>query len=133
MTPEEAIAAAIAGEDACIYAYGVIGGQLNTAGQRKARKALDSHRVWRDAWQSRQSGSFTPAAAAYDLPSPVTDPESARALAMLIEQRMVAVYADVASATSGDDRAQAVTAACECATRAVTWGAPSQAFPSGAA
>jgi len=129
MTADEAIAAAISGEDACIYAYGVIGAHLKGAGRRKSRKALESHRASRDLWQGRHPGNYVPGAAAYDLPFKVEDPESARRLAVLIEQRMVAVYADLAAAVEDQERADAVANACECAVRSVSWGGPSLAFP----
>lgn len=129
MTTEEAMAAAISGEDACIYAYGIIGAHLKGAGRRKARKALEGHRAWRDLWQGRHPNAYVPGSAAYGLPFEVQDPESARRLAVLIEERMVAVYADLAAATQGSERSDAVAAACECATRSVSWGGPSLAFP----
>jgi len=127
MSPQEARAAAIAGEDACVYAYGIIGANLGAAGQRKARKALDSHRAWRDRLQA--AGDYVPASPAYQLPFPVQDAASARRLAILVEQRMVPAYADLAAATTGDQRSDAVQAGCECAARAVGWGGPTQAFP----
>ncbi|MFM8894099.1 MAG: ferritin-like domain-containing protein [Actinomycetales bacterium] len=129
MTDEEALAAAISGEDACVYAYGGIGAHVKGAGRRKARKALQAHRTWRDLWQSRLPGAYLPGSAAYQLPFEVQDTESARRLAVLIEDRMVAIYADLAAATQGDERADAVAAASECATRSVSWGGPSLAFP----
>lgn len=59
----------------------------------------------------------------------MSDPESSKLLAQLIENRLVVVYADLAATCAGDARADAVLAASECATRAVVWGAPAQAFP----
>jgi hypothetical protein len=129
MTPEEAVRAVISGEDAAVYAYGVIGPRLAGGGQRRARRAFDSHRAWRDLWQARMTDAITPPAVAYDLPFPVTDADTARRLAIWVEESMVAVYADLAGAATGDERVDAVTAACECATRAVAWGAATQAFP----
>lgn len=129
MSGDEARAAAIIGEDACIYAYGIIGAHLGSGGERKARKALDSHRAWRDRLLA--TGDFSAGAAAYELPFPVQDPASARRLAVLVEQRMVPVYADLAAATTGEDRSTAVQAACECAARAIAWGGQTEAFPGG--
>ncbi|MBU6245780.1 MAG: DUF4439 domain-containing protein [Actinomycetales bacterium] len=127
MSEQQARNAAIAGEDACIYAYGIIGAHLAAAGQRKARRALDSHRAWRDRLLA--AGDYVPGSAAYELPFPVQDAAAARRLAILVEQRMVPAYADLAASTSGDLRAQAVQAGCECAARSVAWGGPTQAFP----
>ena len=97
-----AIEAAISGEDACIYAYGVIGSQVRGAAKPRARKAL-----------------------------PVEDPASAKQLAVLVENRMVGLYADLAASVAGQAREDAVTAAMECATRAIAWGGLPQAFPQG--
>ena len=47
----------------------------------------------------------------------------------LKDNSIVVVYADLAATCEGEQRADAVLAASECATRAVIWGAPSQAFP----
>jgi len=129
MTTDEALASVIAGADACIYAYGIVGAQLKGAGRRKARRAMDSHRAARDLWQARLQGPYVPGAAAYQLPFPVQDQESARQLAVLVETGMVAIYADLAAVTEGQERADAVAAGCECATRAVSWGGESTAFP----
>jgi hypothetical protein len=130
-TPAElnaALTAAVSAEDACIYAYGVIGAQVSGAPQARARRALASHHSWRDRLQS-ETPDVIPSAIAYDFPFPVSNPASAKRLAALIENRMVGVYADVAAAADTVLRTEAVTAAMECAARAVTWGAESQAFP----
>ena len=129
MSSDQAMAAAIDAEDACVYAYGVIGAHLVGAGRRKARRALEAHRVWRDRWQQAYPGPYVPGASAYQLPFAVQDPQSARRLAALIEDRMVPVYADLAAATQEQDRSDALAAGCECATRSVSWGGPSLAFP----
>jgi hypothetical protein len=122
------IEAAIAGEDACIYAYGVIGSQLRGAAKARARKALVDHRAWRDRLQS-QAPVIVAASIAYDFPFPVEDAESAKRLAVFVENRMVGQYADLAASTAGSAREDAVTAAMECATRAFAWGGMTQAFP----
>ena len=45
------------------------------------------------------------------------------------ELRLVRNWAAVATTSAGPSRDRAVRHAQECATRAVTWGSPSQAFP----
>lgn len=125
-----AIESAISGEDACIYAYGVIGAHVRGAAKDRARKALAEHRAWRDRMQA-QSPSIVAAAIAYDIPFPVEDPAAAKQLAVLVENRMVGLYADLAASVSGQAREDAVTAAMECATRAIAWGGLPQAFPQG--
>lgn len=125
-----AIEAAISGEDACIYAYGVIGSQVRGAAKPRARKALAEHRAWRDRLQAQSTG-IVAASIAYDFPFPVEDPASAKQLAVLVENRMVGLYADLAASVAGQARDDAVTAAMECATRAIAWGGLPQAFPQG--
>ena len=125
-----AIEAAISGEDACIYAYGVIGSQVRGAAKDRARKALAGHQAWRDRMQA-QSPSIVAAGIAYDFPFPVEDSAAAKQLAVLVENRMVGLYADLAASADGTAREDAVTAAMECATRAITWGGLPLAFPQG--
>ena len=133
MSSQEARAIAVAGEDAAIYAYGVISAVLSNTDHRRALAALRAHQSWRDRLAAVLPAGTTPTAAiAYDFPYPVPDSPQAVHLAQLIENRLVVVYADLAAAATGDERADAVLAASECATRAVVWGAPSQAFPHGA-
>ena len=133
MSSQEARAIAVASEDAAIYAYGVISAVLSNTDHRRALAALRAHQSWRDRLAAVLPAGTTPTAAiAYDFPYPVTDSQQAVHLAQLVENRLVVVYADLAAAATGDERADAVLAASECATRAVVWGAPSQAFPHGA-
>jgi hypothetical protein len=49
----------------------------------------------------------------------------------LVDNRLVGVYADAAEAADGATRRWAARMAAEAATRAVAWGADSQAFPTG--
>ena len=77
----------------------------------------------------RLQNNLSGAAVAYELPFPVTNATSARELAGVVEMRLAATYADLAGATTGSDRNDAVLAARECAVRGITWGAPTAAFP----
>lgn len=132
MTPEEATTAAVAGEDAAVYAYGLVGARLPSTSQPAALAALQVHRLRRDRLRAdlvAAGATPPPAAVAYDPPFPVTDEASARRLAAVVEQRLVPVYADLAAATTGQARADAVRVARESATRAISWGAQPQAFP----
>jgi hypothetical protein len=130
MSTEQAIMAAINGEDAAIYAYGVIGARSRGARAALARRALTAHRARREALQATIAEPVA-AASAYDLPFPVEDAQDAARLAVLVENRMAALLADVAAATADDRRAQAVTGAMESAARAIAWGGAPQAFPHG--
>ncbi|MEZ5116326.1 MAG: ferritin-like domain-containing protein [Candidatus Nanopelagicales bacterium] len=134
MSELEALEAAVAGEHAAVYAYGLVGGRLPADQQGRARSALDAHRARRDRLRARVvalGGTPPPAAIAYDPPFPVIDAESARALAAYVEDRLVPVYADLAAAVTGDERTEAVLTAREAAVRAVAWGGSPQAFPGG--
>ncbi len=128
MTVDEALRAAIAGEDAAVYAYGVIGARAEQPWRRRAVRVRSEHQSARSALQGQVSAPVA-VPAAFDLPLPVTTTDEARQLAALVEQRLAAVYADLAAAQDGDGRQAAVEAAMACATRAVTWGASSVAFP----
>ncbi|MEI6453748.1 MAG: ferritin-like domain-containing protein [Actinomycetes bacterium] len=130
MSNEAALIAAIDGENAAIYAYGVIAAHVGGGAKRRALLALGSHRSWLDRWSGLLTETHSPPmATAYDFPFPVVNAETARQLAPIVENRLVVVYADLAAASRDQVRSDAVLAAAECATRAVTWGASSQAFP----
>lgn len=132
MTPAEALAAAIAAEDAAVYAYGVLGPHLGEDERPAARTALDTHRQRSYSLRDRVADAGGPAPdapVAYDLPFPVNDPDSARQLAGLVEMRLAAAYADLAAALREEPRTDAVLAAREAAVRAIGWGSASMAFP----
>lgn len=132
MTPVEALAAVVAGEDAAIYAYEVAGARLGSGPRRRALTGLDAHRAHRSkaaALLAAAGGEVPGAAAAYDLPDDVAKPAAAKATLAAVDNALVATYADAAAALSGDERRWAVRAAAQYATSAVTWGARPQAFP----
>lgn len=127
MTLDEARIAVVRGEDAAIYAYTIAGARVTA--WRRAETALDAHRTARAVAAATLSSAPEPSAA-YILAIRPDSPDQARALLAAVENALVPVYADLAVTANGDERRQAVMAAQACATRAVAWGAPSQAFPS---
>ncbi len=130
MSDAPAIVAAIEGVDAAIYAYGVIGAHTRGADAARARKALGTAQQWRadlQALAAQQVG----AASAYALPFSVSDAPSARRHGVLVDNRLAAVLADAAAATSGAARRRIVAAGMQCAARAVAWGGAPMAFPRG--
>jgi len=132
MNEAEALIAAINGEAAAVYAYGLLGPQLDVPTQSLARSSMNAHRQRELSLRARldATGNEQPgAAAAYEPPFPITDAESAARLAGVVEMRLTATYADLAGASTGSDRNDAVLAARECAVRGITWGAPTAAFP----
>lgn len=134
MTPSEALAAVVSGEDAAIFGYSVAGAHLADGGRRRALTGLDAHRANRDRAAAdlvAASATPPPPAPAYELPADVDSAAAARALMALVDNRLVGLYADAAAATTDADRRWAARTGAECAMRAVTWGAPPQAFPTG--
>lgn len=134
MTPVEAWSAVVSGEDAAVFAYSVAGARSNS--RSKALNGLDAHRAHRDrasAMVVEQGGTPPAPAAAYAFPFAVDSAKAARRLMALVDNRLVGLYADAAEAASGAPRRWAARTAAENATRAVSWGATSQAFPTGSA
>lgn len=123
MNPQ--FAAALAAEEAAIYAYGVIGVNLTAQSDRtEARSAEAGHRNRRDVLVSRLaelSASAAPAPAGYDLPFPVTDRASALRLAVQVEDGVAQAWRASLPATEGADRATALSALTDAAVRATRW------------
>jgi hypothetical protein len=127
-----ALRAALAAEDAAVYAYGVIGAQLDGARRSRATASYQAHRDRRGALQRRiaAGGAQPPAAApAYRLPTPVADAASAVALAALVEDRVCAVYANAVQATEGPLRIGMATALRQSALDVLAWRGSGSAFP----
>lgn len=124
-----ALLAAIEGEEAAVYAYGVAIPRLPGTEGDLARGGLAAHRLRVVALRQRLAGADQPAApGGFDVEVPV-DAGQAAALLAGVEVRLAAVYADLAGSVTGSDRRDAVLAARECAVRSVAWGATPQAFP----
>ena len=123
MNPQ--LAAALAAEEAAIYAYGPIG--VNLAGRTdraEARAAEATHRARRDVLVSRLAelnASAAPAPAGYDLPFEVTDRESALKLAIQVEDGVAQAWRAVLPVTDGGDRSTALSALTDAAVRATRW------------
>lgn len=135
MTPAEAWAAVVRGEDAAVYAYSVAGARVADGARRRALAGLDAHRANRSraaALMTAAGAVPPPAEAAYELPADVLTRAGARSAMALVDNALVAVYADAAAAAEGDDRRWAARAGADCAVRAVSWGASPQAFPTAA-
>ncbi len=127
-----ALQAALAGEHAALWACGRAAGRLAGTERSHALTQLDAHRRARDVLRRRiieAGGEPVEAAPAYVEPTPVTGAATARALLAHVTTAMVAVHADLAAATAGQDRADAVAAAVRSAREAVAWGAAATAFP----
>jgi hypothetical protein len=116
--------AALAAEEAAIYAYGVLGVHLARGDVAEARSAEQAHRARRDAAVSRLAAlnaSTAPPPAAYRLPFPVTDAASALKLAIHVEDGVAAAWYAVLPASEGVDRTIALAALTDAAVRATRW------------
>jgi hypothetical protein len=121
----EQLAAALAAEEAAIYAYGLIGVKLTRPGEiTEARTAEATHRNRRDVLVSdlaEVNASTGPAPAGYELPFPVTDRTGAFKLAIHVEDGVAAAWRAVLSVTTGSDRGSALDALTDAAVRATRW------------
>jgi hypothetical protein len=119
------LAAALAAEEAAIYAYGVVGVKLTGSGERgDARTAEQTHRNRRDALVSKLAqakASVAPAPAAYELPFAVTDRAAALKLAIHVEDGVAAAWRAVLPVTQNSDRIDALGALTDSAVRATRW------------
>jgi ferritin-like protein len=129
----EQLAAALAAEQAAIYAYGVIGVRLpGTAEQDEARAAEQAHRQRRDYLVSRLdqlAASEAPAPAGYELPFPVTDRATALKLAAQVEDGVCQAWRPVLPVTGAADRGTALSAMIDTAVRATRWRRLARATP----
>ena len=118
------LAAALAAEEAAIYAYGALGVKLADDDRAEARAAEEVHRGRRDALVSRLSAvqaSTAPAPAGYALPFEVTDRASALKLAAQVEDGVAQAWRAVLPASTGGDRATGLNALVDAAVRATRW------------
>lgn len=133
MSTLDALQAALAGEHACVYGYGLLGPYVSDGDEPAARAAYDSHRARRDqlAAQVRaRSADPVAALAAYAVPFAVVDPATARRLAGQLEERLAPLYADLVRVTTNPAlRETAARALVEAAVRSAGWGAPTPALP----
>jgi hypothetical protein len=124
--------AALAGEYAALYGYGVVGARVGAEQRSDARAAYEAHRAQRDALTRTIQGlGARPVAAApaYALPFPVPDQAAAVRLAAYLEDRIAGSYADLVRTAHGDLRRNAAAALRDAALRAVRWRGSGVAFP----
>ena len=122
----------LAAEHAVVYGYGVAGARLRGTARRRARRTWDRHRASRDLVAlliTEQGVDPAAAAATYALPRPVETAADARLFAMLLEERLAAVWADAVHALDGDLRAMAVDGLRDAAVAAALWRSGSVPFP----
>ncbi|GGN53438.1 hypothetical protein GCM10010112_02290 [Actinoplanes lobatus] len=121
----EQLAAALAAEEAAIYAYGVIGVHLTDADEVSRARACElEHRRRRDELVDRLDriqASTAPAPAAYQLPFEVTDRESALKLAVHVEDGVAQAWRALLPVTEGADRVDSLSYLTDSAVRATRW------------
>jgi Domain of unknown function (DUF4439) len=120
--------AALAVEQQVVYGYGVLGPQFRGPARSYAADCLQAHMTHRDAVGALVSAAgATPAAAApaYQLPFQVSNPASARRLAIRLEQASAGATWDLISASSpaSPARTGAVGWLTDAAVRLEHWGA----------
>jgi hypothetical protein len=121
--------AAIEGEEAALYAYGVAGPWLDPPDRDLALGGLAAHRARVLALRTAAPDGDERGAPGGFVTGPVDSPDAARALLAGVEARLAATYADLAAAVTGGDRRNAVLSACECSARSIAWGGSTSAFP----
>jgi hypothetical protein len=129
-----ALQAALAGEHAAVWGYGVLGPRAGSSStEALARTTYAAHRDLRDGLAARiEALDADPVAAepSYQLPFEVTDRKTARALAIRLEERTADLYGDlVAAATTPALRAEAASALAGAELRRIQWGGTPFAFP----
>lgn len=120
---QSGLAAALAAEQAAIFAYGPVGAWLPAAEAELARQAEIAHRDRRDALliALAEQGQQPAVGGVYDLPFPVTGPDQARQLAILVEERVAAVWRAALPDLTDDQRAHALAALVDAAVQATRW------------
>ncbi|HEX5769970.1 MAG TPA: ferritin-like domain-containing protein [Nocardioidaceae bacterium] len=136
MTPREALQLALAGEHAAVYLYGVVGGRVSVSTHaelwQRVRDAYNLHRGRRDQLVSmvRTAGAEPVAAeVSYELPNPAMTPAQLERVALEVEQRCAAVYADTVGSTAGANRQWALDALEDAAVRLLGFGGEAEPFP----
>jgi len=119
------------GEEAAVYAYGVLTPLLGEKDRNAAISAATAHARARDTARDALAGldKNPPMPVAYEIPFDLNDEATAKKLAALCEIRLVNVYATLASQVQGQERLHFSQASQECSVRAVLWGQRPSAFP----
>jgi hypothetical protein len=127
-----ALQSALAAEHAAVYGYGVVGAYLGGAEQDEAKTDWHAHLLARDelvAMITRLGGTPTAAHVAYELPLRVTDPRTARLLAIQLEDGVTRAYLAVVAVRNQPLREWAAMAMRPPALRAARWRGATLAFP----
>ncbi|HZD98416.1 MAG TPA: ferritin-like domain-containing protein [Micromonosporaceae bacterium] len=116
-TLDNALDAALDGEHAAIYAYGVVGPRLMGTARAMALQHEAVHRAQRDSMLETMASAPT-GQAIYSLPFAVTDARSAIALAVEVEARCAQLWRAVVAASESSGRPAPLTVLTNAALRA---------------
>ncbi len=122
----DALQPVLAAEHAAVYAYGVIGGVLQSS---QSYAAYAAHRGRRDQLTAMIGDGAVAAEPVYELPFEVTGQAKADRLAVHVEERCAEAYAQAVSRTVGSVRAYAARGLTECAVRGLAWGGDLEPWP----
>ncbi|MEU1985667.1 ferritin-like domain-containing protein [Nocardia sp. NPDC019395] len=124
-TEQQALHDALAAEYAAVYAYGLIAAHAGAGQSRTVGQYTAEHRARRDATVDAltgKGGTAPPPDPAYTVPIPVSDPDTAAQLAIVVEtDTAVAWRAVVERAETETTRRTAIDALTECAGRRAVW------------
>ena len=136
MKPLEAMQAALTGEHAAVYVYGVVGSRISLSAQptlwNQVRAAYTTHRGRRDqlvAMVRAADGDPVAAEVSYDLPNAAKTPAQLNRAALELERRCTATYADMVGSTWGAGRQWALEALDDAAVRQLGFGGAAEVFP----
>jgi len=127
-----ALQAALTAENTAVYGYGVAGAHLTGARRAAAVRGWVAHENARDALTAMltaRGGRPVAAAAAYALPFPVRNAPAAVSLAVLVEDRVAAVYLGLVALSEPSLRAFGAAGVRTAALRAAAWRGSTLAFP----
>ncbi|MFI5718370.1 ferritin-like domain-containing protein [Nocardia sp. NPDC051750] len=124
-TEQQALHDALGAEYAAVYAYGVIAAHAGADQRRTVAQHTAAHRARRDGTVDILTGQGGPVPApdpAYTVPIPVSDPDTAAQLAIVVEtDTAIAWRAVVERAEAETTRRTAIDALTESAGRRAVW------------
>ena len=136
MSAQDSLITALQGEYAAVYLYGLIGGRADrdddSAEITRINTVYAAHRLRRDqliAFLTARGLTVPAPAVAYTPPVDPTDAAHRTACAQQIEVRLEPIYAQLVGATTGPERAFALTALSSVSAAAVQVGQAPTAFP----
>lgn len=131
-----ALQAALAGEHAAVYVFGVLGAQTSESVRPKLWADLDAAYLWHRAARDQlvaeiSAGGLIPvaAAASYRLPNAVGDADQVARAALVTERRVTDTYGTLVAETTGRLRRWAIRSLDESALRQLRFRGRPEIFP----